>query len=51
MRGASRLTSLPRGLTPQLEQDADQWLIWVREEDSLEPARELYQQFRDRTGS
>ena len=35
-----------QGIDTQLEQDADQWLIWVREEDSLEPARELYRQFQ-----
>ena len=35
-----------QGIDAQLEQDGDQWLIWVREEDSLEPARELYQQFQ-----
>ena len=35
-----------QGIDTQLEQDGDQWLIWVREEDSLEPARELYQQFQ-----
>lgn len=35
-----------QGIDAQLEQDAEQWLIWVREEDSLEPAQELYDQFR-----
>ncbi|MFP6671936.1 MAG: hypothetical protein VB857_11015, partial [Pirellulaceae bacterium] len=35
-----------QGIDAQLEQDGDQWLIWVREEDSLEPAQELYQQFQ-----
>ena len=35
-----------QGIDAQLEQDAERWLIWVREEDSLEPAQELYDQFR-----
>ena len=44
---ARRLTAylFTQGIDAQLEQDGDQWLIWVREEDSLEPAREIYQQF------
>ena len=40
---ARRLTAylFTQGIDAQLEQDGDQWLIWVREEDSLEPAREI----------
>jgi len=44
---ARRLTAylFIQGVDVQLEQDGSQWLIWVREEDSLESAQKLYQEF------
>lgn len=36
---------ITQGIASHAEQDGTEWAIWVREEDDLEPATELHQQY------
>jgi GlpG protein len=44
---AERFTAylITRGISAMAEEDGEAWLIWVRDEDQLEPAQEALQEF------
>lgn len=46
---AERLTAylITQGIATQADADQDRWSIWVRDEDHLDQAREIFQQFTE----